>query len=363
MIAVLDAYARSLFKTVFSNFIREVINRIFLSVLVLLYFSEVLNFDQFIIGSVLTYLICLILLGSYLWQQGDFLIHTDFRSLPKEKFPELIQYSLLSFAGMAGMILIGKIDSMMVSAMLGLAANAIYTTAFYMATVIEIPKRALSQITMPLFSKAFEQNEVTEGSTLYKKASINQFIIGSLLLIGVWINIDNIFNLMPKGDHYEPGKWVVLIVGLGKLMDMLFGPSSEIIVLSRYYYFNIILIILLAVIVIISNNLLIPRFGIEGAAWGSAIALISYNLVKYIFIYLKLHIQPFEWATGKVLLIGVFTILINLMLVKQENIFADIIYRSSIITILFSTLILWSKSSPDANGIVKNLINLFRRRK
>jgi O-antigen/teichoic acid export membrane protein len=362
MMAVLEAFSRSIFKTVFPNFLREIISRLLLSVLVLMYFSEILTFNQFIIGSVITYLICLLLLIGYLWQQGEISIQRDFNSLPQNKFPELIKYSLLSFAGMAGMILIGKIDSMMVSAMLGLESNAIYTTAFYMATVIEIPRRALSQITMPLISKAFEQNEVREVARLYRKTSINQFIIGSLLLIGVWINLGAIFSLMPKGENYELGKWVVMIVGFGKLIDMLFGPSSEIIVLSRYYRFNIILIITLAAFVIVSNNILIPRYGIEGAAWGSAFALSMFNIVKYIFIYLKYKIQPFEWASLKVLMIGVLTLLLNTLLPGMENVLLDIILRSAVVTLFFSSLIIGSKVSEDANGTLNTIVGYLKKR-
>lgn len=362
MISVLEAFSRSLLKTIVPNLLREIVARLLLSILIFLYFSGVLTFDQFIIGSVVTYLICLILLISYLWQQGEISIQTDFKSLDSNKFTELIKYSLLSFAGMAGMILIGKVDSIMVSALLGTASNAIYTTAFYMATVIEIPKRALSQITMPLISKAFEQNEVKEVASLYRKTSINQLIIGSLLLIGVWINLDNIFDLMPNGKNFELGKWVVIIVGFGKLIDMLFGPSSEIIVLSKYYRFNIILIILLAAMVIISNNILIPRYGIEGAAWGSAFALITFNAIKFIFIYIKFGIQPFEWATIKVLTIAGITLLINTVIFKADNTFVDIMARSAAVTLIFSSLILWSRASSDANGIFNSMMRFIRKR-
>lgn len=361
MMAVLEAFSRSLLKTVVPNLLREIVARLLLSILVLLYFKGVISFDQFVIGSVAGYLLCLILLISYLWQQGEISIQTDFKNLDQTKLPELFKYSLLSFAGMAGMILIGKIDSIMVSAMLGLASNAIYTTAFYMATVIEIPKRALSQITMPLISKAFERNEIKEVASLYRKTSINQFIIGSLLLIGVWINLDNIFDLMPKGENYELGKWVVIIIGFGKLMDMLFGPSSEIIVLSKYYRFNILLVITLAAIVIASNNILIPRYGIEGAAWGSAFALIAFNVIKFIFIYVRFSIQPFELATLKVLGIASLAFFVNTLVPKIGNTFIDIVLRSAVVTVLFSSLILWTKVSADANQLFRKGTDMIKK--
>lgn len=361
MVSVMEAFSRSLLKTVIPNLLREVMARLFLSILVVLYFSQLISFDQFIIGSVISYLIWLLILIFHLWSQGDISLQTNLGSLDKTRFPELFKYSILSFAGMAGLILIGKIDSMMVSAMLGFSANAIYTTAFYMATVIEIPKRALSQLAMPLISRAFERNDLTEVASLYRKTSINQFIIGSLLLTGVWINLDSLFAIMPKGDFYAAGKWVAIIVGTGKLIDMLFGPSSEIIVLSKYYKFNIILILMLAALIIVSNNILIPRYGIEGAAWGAAFALLAFNAIKYIFIFIKYRIQPFELATLKVLAIALLVLAVNHYSFKMDSVVLDIIVRSTYTTVLFSTLILFSKASPEVNELFQKGIRLIKK--
>ena len=361
LIAVLEAYSRSLLQTIFPNLLREIVARLLLAVLIILYFQGYLTYHQFIIGTVVAYLFCLTILLLYLRWGGHLKLTTQFKQLDSSKFPELIQYSLLSFAGTAGLIIIGKVDSLMISGMIGLAANAVYTTAFYMATVIEIPKRALSQVAMPLIARAFEKNDMKDIATIYKKTSINQFIIGTLLIIGVWINLDSIFQLMPRNEVYEAGRSVVIIIGLGKLIDMLFGPSSEIIVLSKYYKFNIVLILSLAIVVVISNNLLIPLYGINGAAFGSALALILFNAAKCIFIYVKLKMQPFDLATLKVLLIGTAAFGLNLLIPSQTNLFFDAALRSVIITIFYGSLILFSNASPDANSLLKRLMQLLKR--
>lgn len=356
LIAVMESFSRSLLKTVVPNLLREVVARLFLSVLVLLYFTNFITFNQLIISSVFGYLICLVLLCIYLWSLGELSIQINFKLLDRTKFPELIRYSLLSFAGMAGLILIGKIDSLMVTALIGTAANAIYTTAFYVATVIEIPKRALSQIAMPLISRAFERNDLKEIHQLYSKTSINQFAIGALLLIGLWINLDSMFLLIPKGNEYAVGKWVVIIVGGGKLADMLFGPSSEIIVLSRYYWFNIILITLLAAVVIISNNFLIPRYGINGAAVGTAFALIMFNLVKFIFILLKFKIQPFTIHSLKVLGIAMVALGVNWFIPQLGHPLLDILVRSAIVTFIYLSMAFFTKVSPEGNKFALGLL-------
>lgn len=356
--ALLEAYSRSLLKTIFPNLLKEIIIRLLLAILVIMYFEEWISYDSFITGTVLAYLGCLIIFILYLLYHKSISLSFNFTSFPPGKMKELIGYSLFSFAGSAGMIIIGKIDSLMVSALIGLTANAVYTTSMYMGTVIEIPKRALTQVAMPLIARAFEKKDMKDIATIYQKTSINQFILGALFLIGIYINIDNIFALMPKKEIYETGKWVVIIIGLGKLADMVFGPSSEIIVLSKYYWFNIILITMLAGIVIASNNILIPIYGINGAAIGAAFALISFNLVKYFFILFKLKMQPFNADSLKVLVIIIVTLLLNLAIPKFSNVFIDIFIRSAAVTIVYGGLIFISKASPDGNAFLKRMAAL-----
>ncbi len=356
--ALLEAYSRSLLKTVFPNLLREVVIRLLLGLLVIAYYKGWLSYSGFIIATVIGYLSCLLLLIFYLAVQKHLSFSLNFNALPKSKIKELVGYSVFSFAGTAGMIIIGKIDSMMVSALIGLAANAVYTTAFYMAAVIEIPKRALSQVAMPLIARAFEKKDMNDIATIYQKTSINQFIIGALFLIGIYINIDNIFDLMPKKDIYEAGKWVVIIVGVGKLTDMLFGPSSEIVVLSKYYAFNIVLIVILASSAIVSLNILIPAYGINGAAVGVALALILFNVIKYFFIWIKLKMQPFSTATLKVVIIAVLTIGLNFLIPKFDYLLIDLFIRSAVITVFYCSLVLFSKASPDGNAFLKKIMSM-----
>lgn len=354
--AVMEAYSRSLLKTVVPNLLREVVIRVMMAVLVTLYFFGYMTYDQFIAGSVLAWLACLAMLMIYLLGEGHLRISFTFSPIGGVKIREFLLYSLVSFAGAAALILVGKIDSLMVAAMIGLTSVAVYTTAFYMAAVIEIPKKAMTSVAMPLISRAFEKNDIEDISNIYRKTSINQLIIGALLLIGIYINLDSVFSLIPRREVYEAGKWVVVIVGLGKLTDMAFGPSSEIIVLSKYYAFNIVTIILLAGIVVVANNIFIPIYGINGAAIAAALALVTFNVVKYFFIWIKLGIQPFTIATVKVIVISTTTLAIDLMIPRVPWVIADILVRSSVATLVFGIAVYFTRVSPDANDLLVRII-------
>lgn len=354
--AVMEAYSRSLLKTVVPNLLKEVVIRIMMAGLVTLYFFGYMSFDQFIIGTVLAWLACLFLLVLYLVSEDHLGISLNFSTIGPAKIKELLRYSLFSFAGAAAMIIIGKIDSLMVAAMIGLTSVAVYTTAFYMAAVIEIPKKAMTSVAMPLISRAFEKNDLKDIHTIYRKTSINQFIIGSILLIGIYINLDNVFALMPRREVYEAGKWVVVLIGLGKLADMAFGPSSEIIVLSKHYAFNIVLIILLAAMVIGANNIFIPKYGINGAAVAAALAIVTFNVVKYFFIWIKLGIQPFTGAALKLIGISLITLAIDLLIPRVSLILVDILIRSAVATTFFSTAVYFARVSQDANDLLFRLL-------
>lgn len=350
--AILEAYSRSLLKTVFPNLMREVAIRSMLAILVTAYFLGWLTFNAFIVSTVVAYLLALLSLVVYLAVSRDLSVSLKVSLLGASKTKELVLYSLLSFAGAAGMIIIGKIDSLMIAPMLGLPAVAVYTTAFYMASVIEVPKRALSAVTMPLISQAFDRNDIQQIATLYRKTSINQLIIGSLLLIGIVINLDSMYSMMPRRDIYEAGRWVVIFVGMGKLVDMAFGPSSEIVVLSKYFWFNIVLIVLLAGTVVVVNSILIPIYGINGAAIGVAFALVSFNAVKFVFVRATLKIQPFSWATLAVVAIAGITFGLNYLIPRFSNVLVDMIIRSGAVTIFYAVAILLTHVSPDVNGFV-----------
>ncbi len=354
--SVLEAYSRSLLKIVVPNLIRELLTRVFLALSILVYALGWVDFHTFLLVTISFYGLSLLILTFYLLFTGDFKPNFDFAFLDKKRASDLTKFSLLTLVGTGGYILVGKVDSLMISGMLGLAENAIYTTAFYVAAVIEIPRRAIGQVVMPLISRAFEKNNITEINSIYKKAALNQFIVGALLFIGLWANLDNIFRMMPNGEIYATGKYVILIIGVGKLTDMLFGPSSEIIVLSKYYKFNIVLTAILAVLVILGNQLLIPILGINGAAISSALALILFNFLKYFYIYKKFNMQALSPGMIWVCWLAGLSLFVGLILPYLGNVYVDIIIRSALITIIFGGGIVLSKVSDEITAIIRKII-------
>lgn len=358
---LLVSFAQSLHNIVLPNMLKEVILRAFTLIDIALFALQIIDFHLFINLLLTAYLVNFLILLSFLIYKKALKFSFKFKHINSAQIREMLAYSLFTFLGASSILIIGKVDSIMVTGMIDLDANAIYTTAFYIAVLIELPKRAVAQISLPILSKAFKRNDLNEVQSIYKKSSINNLIIGSLLFIGIWINLDNIFALVPKSEVYSLGKYVVLIIGIGKLIDMVAGVNGEIIVMSKHYRVNVYLILFVTVFTILSNYLLIPRYGIEGAAIGSTVALLLFNSSKYIFLLLKERIQPFSIQTLKVLLIASLTAFIGLKLPSIESIYIDILIRSIVTTLVFISLIIWLKPSEDIDLLIKQGVAKFRK--
>ena len=355
--SLFESYCKALIKIAYPNFIKEVVVRLLTSISLILYFLNFYDFNYLLYSLLIIYIISTILIVIYLILNKELRFSFNLKLVPKAFLQEFLKYCLFTIIGSGGILIVGKIDIVMITSFLGLDNTAIYAIAFYISVVIEMPKRAITQVSLPLLSRAFQKIDLKEVKVLYEKVSLNQFIIGALLFIGIWANIDNIYHFIPNQEIYETGKSVVIIVGLGKVIDMVAGNNGEIIIMSKYYRFNIIVIGFLAIITVVTNYFLIPVFGMIGAALASTLSLLLFNLIKYIFLKIKFKIQPFSLNTFKVLLISILVIIINLFIPEQENNFLDILLRSSIITLIYASAVIGLGISEDVNRIFYHFIN------
>ena len=104
---------------------------------------------------------------------------------------------------------------------------------------------------------------------------------------------------------------VFFYVGLAKLIDVSAGVNGAIIATSDKYRFDLYINLVLIIVTIISNVIFIPKYGIEGAAMATALALFIHNMVKTLILYSLYQIQPFQISNFKLLAIGLATFFLS----------------------------------------------------
>ncbi len=350
-----DYYLRACYNSVIGSSSKEFFQRIIILLVLAAFFFKWINFSAFVLLYVAAVCFPTFILLYYIFKLKEWHIKPVRGFVSKELRKEIIKLSLYSIlAGGAG-VLISNIDIIMVNQKLGLAQAGIYGIAFYFGTIIIIPSRSLLRIAMSVVSEAFKKDDIKEIHSIYKKSCNTQLTIGLLLFIGIWGNIDNIMQLLPP--EYRGGENVILFISLGYLVDMATGINYVIVLTSKYYRYDTYFMLIVLTLTIATNYILIPLYGITGSAIATAITISFYNILRWLFLYFKFRMQPYDLNTLKLIAIAAISFLPAYFIPATGVLFVDLAIKSGVIGGLFILLILKLEAAPDINAkIRKNLL-------
>jgi O-antigen/teichoic acid export membrane protein len=351
LFTMLVAYSSAIFKTTMPSFLNEVVSRIFIVIAVSLYYLKLISFETVIVLYVFSYLF-LILVILYYFKVTDTL---NFRINWKifKTFPsaEALKFTLfMSVTTLASMSL-RNIDAVFIGSYLNLADVAVYTIALTIGAMIDVPSVALSKIVIPKLADAFKSNNQVFIKDVYYKSNRVCLITGAFLFVLVFVNAFDILNLLPK--KYVEGEWVLKIIAIGGLINTATGFNLNLIAFSHKYYIGTLFLTSLALLSAFSNVLLIPIFGLIGAAVGTAFSLVAVNFIAVLYIKKRFQLQPFEKADILILLLAILIGTGDLFFPKFENSLISIIVKSGIVTLLFGAIVL-------KMNVVKNFKSLGR---
>lgn len=355
---VVTAYLRAMYRTVISIFFREVFLRFCTTALIALFHFELIDFGWFMTLFVSQYGIMAVSLAIVLSREVNFSSNAA-EVLPSSTRLEMLKYGVFTFLSGMGTVLAVNIDVVMVGSMVGLEHVAFYTVAIYVVALVRIPYTALSNVATPIVAEAWKNDDRSKIQEIYAKTSTNQLLVGTLIFIGIWANERNVFTILPEG--FEAGKWVLFTIGIARLIEMALGVGNSIISLSKWYLVDVFSNAAFLLVAVALNYLLIPLYGIVGAALATGLSLGILNLIRFLFLKFKFDFDPFSWRSIVILLLGAASYAISLMVPEQENLIIDIVLRSSAILVVFVPLALVLKLSTDVNELLSTTLKRFQR--
>jgi O-antigen/teichoic acid export membrane protein len=360
---LLTAISRSFLSAATPIFINEVFLKFYSMLALLLHWFGYIDFTTFLKIYLFGYFLKFSILSFIQWKNDRFSLEFSVNDL---KLKEILSFGLFVFVGGASVMIVTRLDMMMIGSMLDLEQVAFYTVAFFIGNAIKVPGKSIVSISFPLVAKAWEKKDYKQIKTLYTKSSINQLIIGGVFFLCIWLNIDDIFSLLPI--KFQGGKWVVFYIALAQLFNVGAGLNGTIIVTSKYYRYDLYTNVILVFVTIITNYLLIPEssplssygiVGINGAAFATAISVLLFNLIRLILIKVKFGIQPFSIKTLYTLVLLAVIYSLSNYIPISGNVYFDLLWRSFYILVLFVPAMLWLNLSEDINKIVVDVRKRF----
>ena len=343
------AWARVHMHSVFGNFIKEVGLRLFsLVALVGMYFGWITAIE-FVYLTAGIYFVAFLLTMLYAFQvkkpQFQLSIPHNTKGILEYTF-----YIILS-GSVANLLLDG--DKIMLNQYMDIGNIAFYSVATYIALVISVPSRAMHQIVYPITAKLMHENKHDELNDLYKKTSVNLQIVGGYVMLCIFVNIDQLYEMLP--DDYAGGIWIVFIIGLSKYFDLILGNNNAIIFNSKYYRMVLFLGLMLVFFTIVLNMVFIPLYGITGSAIATLLSITIYSVAKLMFVVKRMHLYPFTIQT-------VYSIIITAILFGLFYFWKfpfhpilGIVLKSILVTVLYLYVNYRFSISKEINQVLNSL--------
>lgn len=345
----------SRFKAHVPMVFNQFILRVFTTVIMLAKWLDWLDIHQFIYAFAGGYILVNAVMFVTAWRIEPHMISVQVTNLPEKK--EMNTYGWYGLLNGSSAWLFQQVDSMVMGgfslvnvAFLGIAKN--------IANVFSTAGRSLTQSLNPVVAKALQENDKQKLESVLVKSAGAQLFAGGFILLFIWANLDLLLYFFSKrfASAGMELKWIILLLGIGRLMLMSTGVASTIINKSKYYKFNFIANLVFIAISVAAMLWLIPIYGLLGAALSQGVLLILNSISRLTFLKVKLGLFPFTMRIVPLMLI-VLGLLGSMLFEWTENIWMTAVLRSIAVAGAMVITLKFFPPIDELNEMLRPLLN------
>ncbi len=315
------------------SFLNDVVSRLLVVLVTVLYFYEWISFDVFVWLTVLIYLFITIILLFYLskFDLISFKIRTGiFNEIGLKK---LIPYGLIlcviSFTSYG----LKSIDAIFLG-MSSLSNVAVYSIAVFLALFIEVPLGSIERISHSKIAENYAKGNYAEIDKIYSESVKYLLIFGGFIFLGINACSKFIFDFLQP--EYSQGIILVQILSFGCLINVSTGVNNAILYYTNHFKMGAVLLVFAFTITVILDIIFIPKYGMPAAALVTAFVSIMYNVLKFAMIYKIFGFQPYDAGSLKTLTLIVVGFCIVLFLPTFTHYpVVNILINGSIISVFY----------------------------
>jgi len=354
---MLEQYLCSQMKVAVSSFMREVFLRLLNIILIFLFAFGYVSFNILVIFTVLLYLVPVLIFFLISIKTKGFGLFFNKDAFTITEYKEIVHFSWYHYLLNISVILMSSMDSLLIPFYdhKGFKVLAVYIVAVYFISLLYTPSKAFLQASFAAFAKAFTEKDMEKAKDLFVRSSVNLFIPTVGLTLIMCCNLENAVSIIGHDNDYSGLIPVFLVLSIGQMVNIATGMNDQVLSIANYYKFNFYFSIGISALLFLLLRLLIPRYGILGAAWASSITLVTYNIAKFYFVWKKVGMQPFSINTILIIIAAIpalaagyfFPYFFNPDRHIYVHTFIDAIMRSSIIVIIYVLMLIWLKPSKD----------------
>jgi O-antigen/teichoic acid export membrane protein len=236
--------------------------------------------------------ISLVLLDRLIPLQGEFTFRTR----------EMVLFSAPLLMSTVFAILLTHVDTLLIGFFKSSFDVGLYSAVYPIATGLSVILASFGYLYLPLASRLDANGKIDEINNIYKITTKWIFILTFPVFL--------LFVLFPKdileiffGTEYQQASTALIILSIGFFSNAAYGRNRETLSalgLTKYIFVANMLAFCLNIFL---NVILIPKYGINGAAAASAASYLAMNGIVYVFLKLSHDISPYSRSSIKTFLI------------------------------------------------------------
>lgn len=299
-----------------------------------------------VLGLLITKILILLLMFAIIVKRIGF-------QIPKfQNLREFLSFGLPTVPGNLSYWIVNSSDRYVIGLLMGIVFVAYYSPSYVLGNIIMMLISPLALLLPASLSENYDNKNVKEVKTILKYSLKYFLALGIPSVFGLSMLSKNILLILTTSEIATNGYFVTPYVALGVLFYGMYAIISHILVLEKKTKITGTIWIICAILNLVLNIILIPYFGILGAAFGTLISyLIAFILtVYYSFKYMKIR---FDLAFISKSIIASVTMSILIILINPQGILMVIISILVGSAIYFAILI-------GLKGISTNEIRMFK---
>jgi len=198
------------------------------------------------------------------------------------KYSEILKISIPLMFAQSVQFIMAWTDKLMLGNMMGSDEVGIYFTAFKLSMFASIALMAINSIASPKFAELYGKKDF-DGLKKVAHQSTKMIFLATLPLVVLFFSFPE-FLLGIFGEEFKVGVTAFIYLSIGKLISSLSGSVGNLLQMTGKQVIFMNVLFFGAIINVLLNFLLIPKYGINGAALASMISLSTWNLTMVYFV-------------------------------------------------------------------------------
>lgn len=350
LLGIIRGFEKTKHKIVYNDLLPQ-----FISLPVLFYF---LFQNKIIFGSILYYLmrsilrVSLLSLSLYGWEEWEYSF-----SLPtRERFSDTFSFAWpLAFESLV-VVFLGSIDILMLGWLMSSDSVGFYKSIQPVSKTILFLLQALAFIYLPIATRYFVDNKFNKLDSVYK-TSTRWVSYATFPLFLFYVLFGREFIRVIFTQEYVVASVPLAILSFGMYSRVISGPNGMTIKAINRTREDLLASIGALMTNILLNYVLIPPYGLIGAAIATSLGYLIYNVIDLTIIYKYTGVTPFHWDLFKPIIPTTVTVVGLDQLVPLSNVsFVGLVVLGILICIIhFVSIILTVGLTSEDKMLIQNL--------